>query len=132
MSDEDEQGNEDMKARHAALLLRASRAFADRPVAENVVQVRAIVGLPHIPDAEVAAQAAWDKLRSNKAPTASELAALEFVIRMMRPAPLSRKGALDPLPSVAGSSTYNPTTAAAWEKFRKDIRPLLYSVGRLD
>ena len=121
-----------MDERHETLLLRANRAFAGRPVEEAVVKVRAIVGVPHIPDAEVAAQAALDKLRLGQIPTPPELAALEFVIRMMRPAPLSQRGELAPLPSVAGSSTYNADTTKAWDTFRLSVKPFLYSIGRLD
>jgi S1-C subfamily serine protease len=129
---EEENGERKFAERHEGLLLRANRAFADRTVEEAVVKVRAIVGVPRIPEAEVAAQAAWDKLRTGKVPTALELAALELVIRMMRPAPLSQKGELAPLPSVAGRSTYNPATAEAWDAFRRKVKPLLYSIGRLD
>lgn len=112
----------------AALLLRASRAFADRPVAEAAFKVRAIVGVPKIPEAEVAAQAAWDKLRRGQVPLATELAALELVIRMMRPAPLSKNGDLEALKPNA----YNPGIEAAWNGFRARVRPFLYSIGRLD
>ena len=59
------------------LLLRADHAFADRSVAAAVLKVRAIIGVPQIPEAEVAAQAAWDKLRAATRPSATELAALE-------------------------------------------------------
>jgi S1-C subfamily serine protease len=114
------------------LLLRADHAFADRSVAAAVLKVRAIIGVPQIPEAEVAAQAAWDKLRAAKRPSATELAALELVIRLMRPAPLSKGGDLEPLPSAPGSSTYNPATVAAWDGFRAKAKPLLYSIGRLD
>lgn len=123
---------EDREQRRRGLMLRADRAFAGRPVSEAVVKVRAIVGVPHIPDAEKAAQAAWDKLRTGKVPTAPELAALELVIRMMRPAPLSQKGELAPLPSAPGSTTYNADTAKAWDAFRAAVKPVLYSIGRLD
>jgi S1-C subfamily serine protease len=121
-----------MDERYEGLLLRANRAFGGRPVGEAVAKVRAIVGVPQIPDAEVAAQAAWDKLRCGKIPSAPELAALEFVIRMMRPAPLSQKGELASLPSVAGTSTYNPDITMLWADFRLKVKPLLYSIGRLD
>jgi S1-C subfamily serine protease len=122
-----------MPTDRAALLARADRAFAGRPVAEAVAKVRAIVGVPNVPESERAAQAALDKLRGGRErPTASELAALELVIRMMRPAPLSRGGALDPLPSAPGTSTYNPETVRVWDRFRAAVSRYLYSVGRLD
>src|SRR5205814_8620599 len=75
----------------------------------------------------------WRKLDSGRErPSAAELAALEFVIRMLRPAPLSTRGCLDPLPSKAGSNVYQADMTAAWERFRALSRPILYSVGRLD
>jgi S1-C subfamily serine protease len=115
-----------------ALLARADRAFAGRRVGEAVEKVRAIIGVPRVPDSEAAAQAALDKLRANERPTAAELAALELVIRMMRPAPLSHRGRLDALPSRPGSTTYNPELAARWEGFRDKVEPFIYSIGRLD
>jgi len=121
-----------MDPRHTLLLARADRAFAGRPVGEAVGKVRALVGVPNVPDSEVAAQAALDKLRSNKAPEPKELAALELVIRMMRAAPLSQKGKLAPLPSTPGSSTYNPATSDLWDAFCVKVQPFLYSIGRLD
>jgi len=115
------------------LLGRAQRTFGGLRVDEAVAKVRAIIGLPAVPDSENAAQSALDKLASGRErPTATELAALEFVIRMMRPAPLSRNGKLDPLPSKPGSSVYQPAVAAAWDQFRDKASAIVYSVGRLD
>ncbi len=112
---------------------RALRTFGTLRVDEAVAKVRAIVGLPKVPDSEQAAQSALDKLRSGRArPSATELAALEFVIRMMRPAPLSLQGRLQSLPAQQGSSVYQPEVSAAWERFRTASAPILYSVGRLD
>jgi endonuclease G len=112
---------------------RAQRTFGPLRVDQAVANVRAIVGLPKVPDSEKAAQAALDKLRSGRdRPSAMELAALEFVIRMMRPAPLSRNGKLDALPARQGSSVYQPAVSEAWQKFRDASAPVLYSVGRLD
>ena len=112
---------------------RAQRTFGQLRVDEAVAKVRAIVGLPKVPDSEKAAQAALDKLRTGRArPSATELAALEFVIRMMRPAPLSIKGQLDPLPAQKGSSVFQPEVSAAWDAFRAASAQILYSVGRLD
>jgi endonuclease G len=115
-----------------ALIERADRALAGRPVQDAVARVRAIIGVPAVPDSEAAAQSALDKLRASKRPTAAELAALELVIRMMRPAPLSHHGRLDPLPSQPGGNTYNPDLVAKWEGFRNKVEPFLYSIGRLD
>jgi S1-C subfamily serine protease len=115
------------------LLGRARRTFGDLPVDKAVAKVRAIIGVPSVPDSEQAAQSALEKLRKGtQRPTANELAALEFVIRMMRPAPLSLHGDLQPLPSRPGESTYQPEVSQAWEMFRQHVKPLLYSIGRLD
>ncbi len=112
---------------------RAQRTFGTLRVDEAVAKVRAIVGLPAVPDSEKAAQAALDKLKAGRErPTAVELAALELVIRMMRPAPLSKNGQLDPMPAKKGSSVYQPEAVAAWDAFRAHIAPRLYSIGRLD
>jgi Trypsin-like peptidase domain len=114
------------------LLARAERAFGDRPVADAVAKVRAIVGVPHVPDGEAAAQSALDKLQAHRAPTVAELAALEFVIRMMRPAPLCQGGHLASLPVHAGTNVYDGRMVAAWDTFRESVRPFLHSIGRLD
>ena len=112
---------------------RAQRTFGALAVDEAVAKVRAIVGLPNVPEGEKAAQSALDKLRSGRMrPSATEIAALEFVIRMMRPAPLSLRGKLQPLPAKQGSSVYQPEVSAAWDGFREKCTRLIYSVGRLD
>jgi S1-C subfamily serine protease len=119
--------------RRASLLERADRALGNQPVATAVAKVRAIIGVPQVPDSETAAQAALDKLKGGREePTPAELAALELVVRMMRPAPLSKHGELDPLPSAPGSSTYNPELVKKWDAFREAVRPYIYSIGRLD
>jgi endonuclease G len=112
---------------------RAERTFGQLRIDEAVAKVRAIVGLPKAPDGEKLAQSALDKLRSGRMrPSAAELAALEFVIRMMRPAPLSIQGRLQPLPAKQGSSVYQSDVSDAWDRFCEKSARLLYSVGRLD
>ena len=118
---------------YEGLLGRAGRTFGALEVTEAVAKVRAIVGVPNVPNSEREAQSALDKLKKGKErPTAIELAALEFVIRMMRPAPLSLNGELQPLPSKPGQSTYQPEVSQAWDTFCQHVKPLLYSIGRLD
>jgi trypsin-like peptidase len=112
---------------------RAERTFGQLRIDEAVAKVRAIVGLPKVPDGEKLAQSALDKLRAGRMrPSAEELAALEFVIRMMRPAPLSKQGRLQPLPAKQGSSVYQPEVSGAWDRFCEKSARILYSVGRLD
>lgn len=121
-----------MQRRFELLLARADRTFADRPIEKALAKVRAIVGVPSIPDSEKAAQTALDKLRNGEQPAPGELAALELVIRLMRPAPLSRNGMLDPLPSEPGSNLYNPRIEELWDSFRQKVKDVLYSIGRVD
>jgi S1-C subfamily serine protease len=85
-----------------------------------------------IPVSETAAQAALDKLRSNRRPTASELVALELVIRLLRPAPLTHGGRPDPLPRHEGASLLNPELMQRWTPFADAVEPYVYSVGRID
>src|SRR5439155_24334594 len=79
-----------------------------------------------------AAQAAWDKLRNGDAPGADDLAALEIVIRLLRPAPLSRRGRLDDLPDQQGHNLYPKEFKDAWATFRPLVNPLLPSIGRIN
>ncbi len=109
-------------------LARATRAFNNRPVADVLDKIKAIVGPGNMPPIEQSklAEQALDRLREGKKPTAKQIAALEFVIRLMRPVPLSREGALENLsPDVAPSFTH-------WPQFQKSIKPFLYSIGRID
>jgi S1-C subfamily serine protease len=110
---------------------RAARALGAHTVEQAVTKVRAIIGTD-IPASESDAQAAWNKLRNGDTPSANELQALEIVIRLLRPAPLSIAGALDDLPDQLGGQLYPQDLKDAWSTFRTRVQPLLYSVGRID
>jgi hypothetical protein len=118
--------------RRARLLARADRAIGTHRVDQAVAKLRAIVGPTTIPVGEATAQTAWDKLRNGDAPSADELAALEFVIRLLRPAPLSRGGHLDDLPDQLGHNLYPQDLKDAWTTFRALADPLLPSIGRVN
>ena len=111
---------------------RASRALGGHDVADALAKVRAIVGPATIPAGEEEAQSAWDKLRNGDAPTPPELAALETVIRLLRPAPLSHAGNLDDLPDHQGQNLYPQDLKDQWSAFRTLVGPLLYSIGRVN
>jgi S1-C subfamily serine protease len=109
-------------------LERAQRAFQNKPVGKIFDEIKAIVGPSNMPPIEQSklAEEALERLRNGERPTPKQVAALEFVIRLMRPVALSREGELAPL---------NPTVAPAfpdWTKFQKSVKPFLYSVGRID
>lgn len=117
-----------MDDKHELYLARATRAFGDQPVGKVLDRIKAIVGPNNMPPIEQSklAEQALDRLKNGKKPTPKQLAALEFVIRLMRPAILSRQGALDNLsPEVAPSFP-------DWAGFQKSVKPFLYSIGRID
>jgi hypothetical protein len=118
-----------MHADHQRLLARAERTFAGRSVEQTVSRTRAIVGVKTLPAAETDAQSALDKLREGQEPAPIEMAALEFMVRLMRPAVLCHGGAIEPLPEY---NDYNAALIAQWDAFRQMAGPLLYSIGRID
>lgn len=110
------------------LLRRAERTLQQHPVDTILTRVRAIIGPSNMPPTEQGrlAQLALDQMRAMKRPTAEELIALEYVIRLMRPAPLSRSGTLDKV---------DPQLAEAfpgWQSFSQAVKPYLYSIGCID
>lgn len=120
-----------MEADHQRLWRRAQRAFGERTPFEAIETTRAIIGPGVIPNSETAAQKAMEKLKNGDTPTSDELIALEFVIRIMRPAPLSHGGLLDAL-NGAGGNLHPSATVEQWDKFRTAVQQFLDSVGRID
>ncbi|HEY1052898.1 MAG TPA: serine protease [Prosthecobacter sp.] len=120
-----------MQSYHDRLLQRALRAFGDLPPSEAIAKTRAITGPGGIPASEALAVSAMKKLRHFIAPTQEEVLALEYVIRIMRPAPLTRDGLLDPLDDGAGD-VHPPATVGRWNTFRVNVQSILRSVGRID
>jgi V8-like Glu-specific endopeptidase len=115
-----------MSEYHERLLARANRAFQDKPISEFTKRVRAIIGPAAGQVQEQFAQEALAALSNDERPTPKQLAALELVIRTMRPAPLSRNGELE---------TLDPDVAPCfkdWESFRANVKPFIYSIGRVD
>jgi len=53
-------------------------------------------------------------------------------VRLLRPAPLSRAGALDDLPDQKGHNLYPSELKDSWSSFRTRVQPLLYSIGRVN
>lgn len=117
--------------RMVSFLGRAKRALGDQEIPDLLGKLRAIVGAD-IPASETKAHAAWIKLRDGHAPDPDELAALEIVIRLLRPAPLSHAGALDDLPDQGERNLYPQELKDQWSTFRTTVQPLLYSIGRVN
>lgn len=111
---------------------RAGRALGSHTVAEAVGKFRAIIGPSTIPASEAAAQLALKRLQAGEVPTPDELAALEIVVRLMRPVVFSREGALDDLPDTSGRNLYPPELKDLWSGFRNRVKDFVGSVGRVE
>ncbi|MGH9969568.1 MAG: trypsin-like serine peptidase [Pyrinomonadaceae bacterium] len=109
-------------------LKRAERTLQQHSVDTILNRVRAIIGPANMPSTEQGqlAQQALDQMRAMKKPTPQQLNALEYVIRLMRPAPLSRSGTLDIMDAELSDAFPD------WNTFRQSVKPYLYSIGRID
>lgn len=122
-----------MAEKFELLLLRAQRALGNNRVDAAVAKVRAIVGPAEIPNSEEKAQTAFNKLREGEEPDADELAALEIVIRLLRPVVYTRQGGkIDDLPSDAGHNLYPEELKDLWSSFRTSAEKAMASVGRVE
>jgi hypothetical protein len=121
-----------MGAREDQLKRRADRALGHHQVADAVAKVRAIIGPQNIPDSEQAAQVALDKLRNGEIPTPTELAALEIVIRLLRPVVLSQNCEFNDLPDTQGHNLYPQELKDLWSTFRTKINDVVCSIGRIE
>jgi endonuclease G len=116
------------------LLARAQRALGPNDmVRDAVIKVRAIVGPSALPAGEAKAQSALDKLHDGEAPDADELAALEIVIRLLRPVVYTRGGGnLDDLPDDQGRDLYTAELKSLWRDFQPRARSACDSIGRIE
>jgi S1-C subfamily serine protease len=108
---------------------RAQRAFGSLDANVAVARVRAIVGTTNLPagaEGELA-KTALLKLKEGDDLTPSELAALERMIRLVRPAPIFQEGVPDDFSVPEFTSTFPD-----WEQFQRVIKGFAYSIGRID
>jgi trypsin-like peptidase len=114
-----------------ALRERAERWVQHDHAPRLVARVRAIVGpsgdalAQHGGNGQLAADG-LAALKQGSEPTPMQLAALETMIRVMRPAPRCIGGQLEALP--AESQADFP----GWPAFQAAVQPLLRSIGRID
>jgi len=114
-----------------ALRARAERWVVHDDAPRVTARVRAIVGpsgdalAQHGGTGQLAADA-LAALKQGNEPTPIQLAALETMIRMLRPAPRCINGELESLPP--GSDADFP----AWAAFQSKVKPILRSIGRID
>lgn len=107
---------------------RLARTFPNATPEQAVERVRAIVGTNRLPDnAEGGlAKAGLAALQRGEEPTPKQLAALELMLRIMRPAPRFIGHTPEDL---------DPDFVAlfpAWPAFQTKVKPLARSVGRID
>jgi len=110
------------------LLARVRRTFGTATPDQALQRARAIVGTSRLPDnAEGGlAKAGLEALQNGDEPTPRQLAALEMMLRIMRPARLIRGGEPDPL--TRDFEEMFPD----WDDFREKLKPFARSIGRID
>ena len=86
---------------------------------------RAIVGPPPEKMSEDAIEA-LNRLQKADRPTEEQVAALEYAIRLFRPAPLVKDTTVAPLPSESAAAF------PGWDEFGAKVKPFLRSIGRVD
>ncbi len=109
-------------------LTRAQRALKGRPASDTLKAVKAIIGSNNMPPTELGklAEEALEALRNMELPTPKQLSALETIIRLIRPVPLSFNGQLEDIdPEILPEYKY-------WEGFKENVKPYLYSIGRIN
>lgn len=111
---------------------RARRALGSNTPAEAIRKVRAIVGSKNIPDSEAEAQKALETFQKGEIPTPGQIAALEMVIRLMRPVVLTSDGELGDLPETANKDLQPTELKDGWSGFRGKVRPFVGSIGRIE
>jgi Trypsin-like peptidase domain len=111
---------------------RAVRALGNHRVAQAVAKIRAIIGPQNIPDSEPLAQSALDKLHRGEVPTTDELAALEIIVRLLRPVVFAHDGMLDDLPDRPDQNLQPQELKDLWSTFRNSVQPLVGSIGRIE
>jgi hypothetical protein len=121
-----------LDAKGEFLLARAKRALGEHQVEHAVAKVRAIIGPAEIGDSEPLAQSALNKLHAGETPDPDELAALEIVVRVLRPVVFSHDGSLDDLPDREGQNLQPQDLKDLWSGFQKRVKPLIGSIGRVE
>jgi S1-C subfamily serine protease len=110
------------------LAARVRETFGSTPLSQAFQDRKAIIGPGNFPgtDEGKLAQEALDAMENNQDPDPRGLAALELMIKIMRPAALIQTGKLEPLDNQAA------TAFPDWGTFADAFRPMEFSVGRID
>ncbi|SPP92800.1 trypsin-like serine peptidase [Bradyrhizobium vignae] len=125
-------GDGDAQESRSFLLARAQRALGGNSPIEAVRKVRSIIGPREIPDSEAAAQEALKLLQDGQSPSPQQLAALEIVVRLLRPVVLSQGGVLQDLQETANRDLRPQELKDAWSSFRAAAGRYVGSIGRIE
>jgi S1-C subfamily serine protease len=113
----------------ARLRDRCDRAFRSEPPSNVLARVRAIVGsesaMPSTEEGALAVEG-YRRLKNGDTPTPKQLAALQYLLRLTRPAPLVHGGRPDDLPTDDHAQTF-----PGWAAFQTAVG-CLRIVGRVD
>jgi S1-C subfamily serine protease len=114
-----------------SLRRRAERVFGTSEADAALKRVRAIIGTTNLPvgfEGDLA-KTALAKLKDSSAeePTPRELAALEMMLRMMRPAPKFEEGKLEELTEPEFAQAF-----PNWKAFQETLTPLKAGIGRIE
>lgn len=121
-----------LDGRYSFLLERARRALGHNTPIDAIAKVRSIIGAKDIPNSEAEAQAAMDTLRAGEIPTPTQLAALEIVVRLMRPVVFTEDGVLGDLPETTNRDLRPADLTLAWSAFQTMVHPQIGSIGRIE
>jgi endonuclease G len=117
---------DDRASYRRSLASRAAESLKGTTLNQVLNRVRAIIGDEKAIEQEEMAREALEMLREGDVPSPTRLAALELVIRLMRPAPLSKGGTFQPLTKESAVLFHR------WPDFQQSIKKFLYSIGRID
>jgi len=114
--------------RFKLLAQRVRQTFGNTPLSQAFQDRKAIIGPANFPgtDEGKLAQDALTAMESNLDPDPRGLAALELMIKIMRPAALIQQGKLEALDNKAGEAFPD------WLTFANALKPIEFSIGRID
>jgi S1-C subfamily serine protease len=110
------------------LIARVRTTFGNQLLTTAFNDRKAIIGPDHFPgtDEGKLAQDALSALENGKDPDARGLAALQLMIKLLRPAPLIESA------NVGGLDVQAEEAFPEWSSFTNVVRPILNSIGRIN
>jgi S1-C subfamily serine protease len=114
--------------RFRLLAQRVRDTFGNVPLSQAFQDRKAIIGPGNFPDTDEGklAQDALTAMENGDDPDPRGLAALQLMIKIMRPSLLIQEGKIEPLDEQASQ------TFPGWGSFTKSFEPIEFSIGRID